>query len=271
MQTNTLRIWVFLIITGLVPQSFNCGMDRVAEADVPSFFEIVTFRDQSFEVVHIDPAKEQLGLFWKDQNGEAFNNFTQLASNLEAQGKDLFFATNAGIFSKDFSPGGLHVENGKELSPLNLNDGPGNFHMKPNGVFYLDGKKAGVQESVGYAKSGRSPGIATQSGPMLVIENELHHAFNEGSQNKYIRNGVGVSRDGMVHIAISRRPVNFYDFASLFKDRLGCANALYLDGSISRIYHPAEGVTDGNGQFVGMLGVTRNLENQGAEAGGVFK
>jgi len=45
---------------------------------------------------------------------------------------------------------------------------------------------------------------------------------------------------------ISEDPVTFYRFASLFRDRLDCTDALYLDGSISSLYAPGLGrVTDG--------------------------
>ena len=36
--------------------------------------------------------------------------------------------------------------------------------------------------------------------------------------------------------AISETPVNFHTFARLFRDRIGCRNALYLDGTISQFY-----------------------------------
>ena len=37
---------------------------------------------------------------------------------------------------------------------------------------------------------------------------------------------------------LADRPVNFYDFAHYFRDVLKTPNALYLDGTISRIYAP---------------------------------
>jgi uncharacterized protein YigE (DUF2233 family) len=45
---------------------------------------------------------------------------------------------NAGMYHEDFSPVGLYVEDGKEIAPLNTADAPGNFFMKPNGVFFVD-------------------------------------------------------------------------------------------------------------------------------------
>lgn len=36
--------------------------------------------------------------------------------------------------------------------------------------------------------------------------------------------------------AISADPINFYDFALLFRDRLKRGDALYLDGNVSSLY-----------------------------------
>jgi uncharacterized protein YigE (DUF2233 family) len=83
------------------------------------------------------------------------------------------------------------------------------------------------------------PDFATQSGPMLVIDGKLHPRFLPDSDSLKRRNGVGVSRDGMVHFAISENTVRFYDFATLFRDALDAPNALYLDGTISSVDIPA--------------------------------
>jgi len=41
--------------------------------------------------------------------------------------------------------------------------------------------------------------------------------------------------------AVSEVPVNFHGFARLFRDKLGCRDALYLDGSISQVFVDGEG------------------------------
>jgi uncharacterized protein YigE (DUF2233 family) len=74
---------------------------------------------------------------------------------------------------------------------------------------------------------------------MLVIDGKLHPRFIPGYHSRYVRNGVGVDRGGRVFFAISDAPVNFHDFGTLFRDRLDCPNALYLDGKISQMYLPA--------------------------------
>ena len=161
------------------------------------------------------------------------------------------------MFQPDLKPVGLLVQAGVEQSPLNLNDGAGNFYMKPNGVFVLNEKhEALVVESSSYTTL-LSPVVwATQSGPLLVHGGELLPDFIVDSKNKKVRSGVGVRKDGMIVFALSRGPVNFYEFASLFLDRLKCPNALYLDGDISAFYVSGarDGVPHTFGPMFGLIG-----------------
>lgn len=76
-------------------------------------------------------------------------------------------------------------------------------------MFYLKGAMAGVLETQAYVSAGLKPDFATQSGPMLVIDGKLHPRFLPDSDSLKRRNGVGVSRDGMVHFAISENTVRF--------------------------------------------------------------
>jgi uncharacterized protein YigE (DUF2233 family) len=63
----------------------------------------------------------------------------------------------------------------------------------------------------------------------------------------------------MVHFAISVASVNFYDFASFFRDHLGCRSALFLDGgSAPGLYAPELGRNDlpghsGYGPIIGAV------------------
>lgn len=149
-------------------------------------------------------------------------------------------ATNAGIFTESLAPGGLLVSDGNEMVPLNLNEGAGNFHLMPNGVFAIyesddGGTSAAVMNSLDYEP--QDVQFATQSGPALVLDGEIHPEFNEGSTNLAFRSGVGVSPDGeTVYLAISWSLTNFYDFATLYRDELGIDDALYLDGGISHMW-----------------------------------
>ena len=57
------------------------------------------------------------------------------------------------MYGEDLKPIGLYVENGRTLRKLNRRNGPGNFHLKPNGVFFIDGAKGGVMDFAGMMES----------------------------------------------------------------------------------------------------------------------
>lgn len=154
-----------------------------------------------------------------------------------AQGRPPVLAMNAGMYDAELNAIGLLVEDGRELKALNLRDGPGNFHLKPNGVFGID--RMGRARVMDSAKARDADfAYATQSGPMLVFDGRLHPAFQPDGRSRYRRNGVGVRADGLVVLAISRGTVSFGAFARLFRDELGCPNALFLDGAVSALAGP---------------------------------
>ena len=249
----------FLAISLLGAAWFGLGALAV-RADNPSpALQTIAFRGQSFLVRTVDPHKEDLRLFWKDDQGNPLHDFASLEKFVSSKGELLLFAANAGMFQPDFQPVGLLVQDGDEKSPLNLHDGTGNFYLKPNGVFVINEKhEAIVVESSAYTVLLTPVTWATQSGPLLVIGGNIHPDFIPDSKNKYIRSGVGVRKDGMIIFAISRNPVNFYDFADLFRTKLKCPNALYLDGGISAFYVPGEKDTVSH-SFGPMFGLVEKL------------
>ena len=113
--------------------------------------------------------------------------------------------------------------------------------------------KAGILETDAYARRTPSAEFATQSGPLLVSGGTLHPEFNARSTSFKLRSGVGVCRERWTRVkfVISAAPVNFYTFATFFRDALNCPDALYLDGSISALYTPQLG----DGQFVNFAGM----------------
>ena len=220
-----------------------CGLTMLAvHADDPQpGLQTVMFRGESFLVRPVDPQKEDLRLFWKDDQGNLLHDFAGLEKAVNAQGERLLFAANAGMFETDSRPVGLLVQNGNEVSPLNLKEGAGNFYMKPNGVFVINQKhEARVVESGDYVTLLTPPLWATQSGPLLVHGGDIHPDFNPESKNVAIRSGVGVRQDGTVVFAISHLQVSLYTFAALYRERLKCPNALYLDGTISAFHVPGD-------------------------------
>lgn len=214
---------------------------------VPQMAGAASCRDKIFEGASYTlcevKAGDDLRLFNQGPQGP-FANFAALESLLAEQGKTLRFAMNAGMFDESLAAVGLYIESGIELKKLVTKDGPGNFGLLPNGVFCMT--KAGdagpafqILESRRFADLRPACWMATQSGPLLVIDGALHPNFVKFSESLNYRNGVGVAEDGRTAIfAISNDAVNFYSFARFFRDGLGLKWALFLDGSISRLYAP---------------------------------
>jgi uncharacterized protein YigE (DUF2233 family) len=210
-----------------------------------------SFEGASYIVCSFDPTKDKLRFFWLHDGGKPYRTFATLAADLESKGKSLQFAINGGMYQDDFRPVGLYIENGRKLVPANTTSRSGspsqipNFYKKPNGVFYVGDKEAGVLETGRFVALSSKADFATQSGPMLVIDGSIHPAFIVNSTDRKPRNGVGVSSPTKVHFAISEGWVSFYEFARFFRDGLGCGNALFLDGGIAPgIYAPEVGRND---------------------------
>lgn len=202
------------------------------QAYLPEPCRELAFEAVPYIVCEVSLDDYDLALRRVDATGKPLRNLAALAA-----AEPFVFATNAGMYHEDLTPVGVHVEDGMEEFPLNLGDAPGNFFMKPNGVFYVDGDgNAGVMESTAFAASGIKPRLATQSGPMLVIEGKLHPRFEENGSSRHIRNGVGADGGRRVVFAISRQPVSLGSFARLFRDGLGMKNALFFDGAISALH-----------------------------------
>ena len=193
----------------------------------------------SYTVCAFDAGKDSIRLFLRDEKGEILGGFSRLQSVLAEKGETLAFAMNAGMYAEDRSPVGLFIEGGKTTHPPNTRAGRGNFHMKPNGVFWIDGVRAGVGETSRFLSSGRRPAYATQSGPLLLAAGRVNPRIHDSGASEKIRNGVGVEGGHIVRFAISNQPVTFHQFAHLFRDRLHCPDALFLDGSISSLYAPS--------------------------------
>lgn len=203
----------------------------------------------SYSACHIDADalmadKYSLQLFWQDENKQTLLSFDKLISTLP-NSQTLLFAMNAGMYNESYAPIGYTVIAAQEKRALNLKEGGGNFHLLPNGVMWWD-KSGKVQITESHKldeqiKSAQAnPWYATQSGPMLVIDGVIHPEFNPNSSSLKFRNGAGVCSDGSLQFVNSDELVSFYQFAALFKDDLGCANALFLDGGIaSALYAPS--------------------------------
>ena len=206
-----------------------------------------TFEGSRFTVC--DNHGGRLQLFAASRTEQPLRSFAQIAGKVDPS--EVAFAMNAGMFDPNGRPIGLAIVGpGKPVHAINLRDGPGNFHMKPNGVFQVDTKgKAAIFES------GRTPlgviqsvnvMLATQSGPLLVEHGKLHPKIEPDGRSRLIRNAVGVAASGKPLFVISNDPVSFGKLARFMRDELHTPDALFLDGSVSSLWDPAGNRQDSN-------------------------
>ncbi len=223
-----------------------------------------TFADKDYIVCSFDLAESDLRMFWKDPGGRTFGTFTALSGYLEGHGERLAFATNGGMYGQDHAPIGLYVEDGEELAAVNTTSSDPdvkpipNFYKEPNGIFFVGDGTAGVMSTEAFLATRPDARYATQSGPMLLVDGEIHPMFIPGSSDLNPRNGVCAPTPNSVDFAITLGTVNFHDFATMFRDHLGCRDALFLDGgSASALYSPEMGRNDGpgHGGFGPIIGV----------------
>lgn len=243
-KTRTGRTAIEMPIFADLRRRLGIAVGALVAMTLPAVADLCETRDfegKSYAVCTVSGERQDSLRLWLDgPDGKVLGDFNGVRRTL-APGETLGFAMNAGMYHADYSPVGLYRADGVERGSLVTAGGGGNFGLLPNGVFCV-GAKAPFQviESRRFAKLQPQCRLATQSGPMLVIDGEMHPRFLPGSDSRYIRNGVGVSQDFQTAwFVISNRAVTFHEFARFFRDELKARNALYFDGSISRLYAPA--------------------------------
>ncbi|HKX30729.1 MAG TPA: phosphodiester glycosidase family protein [Blastocatellia bacterium] len=243
MKLRRLNAGIFLALSVTILCSCRNWPDSVADPKCAAYtapgieVSCLTVKQARYAIVHVDLNAARIKMLWKNPAGTPYRSLDEASRRF---GGDLLAVINAGIYSTNRAPEGLHIEGGVTLSALNLDPGDGNFYWKPNGVFYVTEDGAGVIESEKLASLNQSSAIreATQSGPLLVIDGRINPDFKPDSRSVYVRNGIGVQSDRDVYILVSEDEVNLHDFASVFADQLHCRNALYLDGCVSQLYLP---------------------------------
>jgi uncharacterized protein YigE (DUF2233 family) len=235
-----------------------CSDGGAAAPEPQSACRAQMFEESRFTVC--DPGEGRLELFAAGRGEAELRQFADLEASLGGRAGHVAFAMNAGMYDEDGRPIGLAIVEGRQKHSINRRKGGGNFHLMPNGVFQVH--KDGRAEVVTSGEWKPSPTIrlATQSGPMLVIDGKIHPAFIENSTDRKDRDGVGVDASGKVHFVITEDRVNFHGFARFFRDGLGCPNALFLDGgSAPGIYAPELGRDDapGHGGYGPIIGVVK--------------
>ncbi len=170
--------------------------------------------------------------------------FAALQTRLGRRTDSVAFAVNGGMFDDASAPIGLMIEDRREVQRINRREGGGNFHLMPNGVFLVrTNDRAEVVTGEAF-KPAPDIAFATQSGPMLVIDGELHPKFDADGTSRYVRNAVGIGGDGTPLFVITTDVVSFGKLARFFRDRLHVRNALYLDGSVTSLWDPGNGRMD---------------------------
>jgi uncharacterized protein YigE (DUF2233 family) len=233
-----LALGALVIVWLLLPRGDPAGGNRSAEELLrsgASACEAIQFEGSRFTACRYRAGDDRLELIL-DPGGQPLRSFAALDQHLGSRTEELRFAMNAGMYNEAGQPIGLYMEDGRERRPLNRRDGPGNFHLQPNGVFAVDtvGRVSVVRSDA--FRPGPETVWATQSGPMLVIDGALHPRISDNGTSLNVRNGVGVSAPDTAWFVISDEPVSFGRFARLFRDRLGCRNALFLDGTVSSLW-----------------------------------
>ncbi len=231
-----------------------CSSDakQQTEAPPPPPCESDTFEGAALTHCTATPGRHTIHTVLGPEGGAPYRSLSELAVN--RQSNEVAFAMNGGMFDEAGQPIGYYVEDGERLHKLNRNEGYGNFHMLPNGVFYGDAEgRWAVRTSDDFAEHvSRRPDFGSQSGPMLVINGKLHPDIHRDGVSRKLRNGVGVDRSGRAHFVISDEPISFGKLARYFRDDLDCPDALFLDGSVSSLWDPHMGRVDG-GPLLGPL------------------
>ncbi|MCQ9122206.1 hypothetical protein BKG95_06485 [Rodentibacter pneumotropicus] len=217
--------------------------------------EYRTFTDANitYGIFHAKP--EEVRLHWRDSEGQNYHSLTNLKRALQKD-YQIKMLMNAGIYSKNNTPAGLWIENGQELNPLNNKRGKGNFHVQPNGVFAVVGKMPHILTTNAYQKKRLKPTFAMQSGPMLLIEGKINRQFRAGLESYHKRNAVCLDKQNRLFFILttSGKP-NLYTFSQGLQ-KMGCYQALYLDGTISDWYIPNRFNSFHWHHFVGMISVS---------------
>jgi len=205
---------------------------------------------------------EAVRIIWKSSDGVQLRTFPEVARYLADGNIPVDTLMNGGIFEPGGVPSGLLIQDGKQLRPVNRNKGEGNFFLKPNGIFLIGKKGAAVIDTEEYPLQGDEIQQAVQSGPLLLRGGRIHPAFNANSSSRLHRNGVGVSKNGIVVFAMSDfhspKFPNLHEFAQLFRS-LGCEDALFLDGDLSQMRSGAD-ISKPSNNFGSIIAVIKTEE-----------
>ena len=234
--------------------------DAASEDGPQSPCKPVSFEDTPLTHCIAEPGKHLIGLTVAGKSRKPYASLRAYAASRGDGGAGVAMVMNAGMYDAELQPIGYFVENTERRKPVNQNEGPGNFHLLPNGIFF--GETAGpwrvLATDTFVDEIDRRPEFATQSGPMLVVNGELHPDIAPDGTSLKIRNAVGVDLSGRAHFVMSEAPISFGRLARYYRDVLRVPDALFLDGTVSQIWDPANGRMD-SGPDIGPMIVVENV------------
>ena len=210
-------------------------------------------------VVHQVADASRLHLFVDDARGQPVRTLRRAAELAAASGHRLVFAMNAGIYEPGLAPTGLAIEAGRELAPLNTRQGTGNFYAAPNGVFYVTASGAMIARTTTFAAAApEGVRLATQSGPILLEDGAMPAAAvrpASGPSARRLKRNAVCADHGVATLVMVDSGVTLHELAVYLRDRVGCRNALYLDGAISQALDARSGRSDAGVPLGPILGV----------------
>ena len=246
-------------IDGQAPSSSPAPTEtQSGTTQVESACRSIIFEDTPLTHCLATPARHTIAMDLGPSGEAPYRSLTALSRARSSDG--VAFAMNAGMYDDEGKPIGYFVEDGERLQTLSTADGEGNFHMKPNGVFFGTGQTWEVRSTEDFLANVRErPDFGTQSGPMLVIDGKLHPEISQDGESRLVRNAVGVDDKGRAHFVISNAAISFGKLARFYRDQLGAKNALYLDGNVSALWNPVTGRLD-SGAPIGPIVIVEKKE-----------
>lgn len=205
----------------------------------PKSYANLPLNGAEFNAVVFKMDSETRGKFEVVNNAANIQNNAFIANLLRSSSP--FFLVNACISDATGNSIGYLVKNHTKIKSANLNDGNGNFYLKPNGALLFTDDDVVLCESP-QINNYANVRVGVQSGPMLLSNGVVNTQFGQSSSNRNIRCGVGIFSDSkgakFLVFGISNTPVSFYEFALFFNDKFKCSHALCLESVGCAMYFP---------------------------------
>ena len=146
---------------------------RRRERDASAACAPKDFDGAKFTVCTFDPRHDNIRLFFTGTDGKPYGSLSALACGAKGEGRKAYVRDERWHVQQDQSRrplcrGQPQAARGRHARRCN------EFHMKPNGVFWIGDGVAGVTETSRYLANTPPARYATQSGPMLIVDGKIH-------------------------------------------------------------------------------------------------